>query len=188
MGISRREDQEAEAHLGEDNMIKLVYKKRRYKIKEAEYMKLLAAYKGVPSLYYESSTNDDPPFIVTERLYEIKNKQSLNDIVNMALQMINLIETLYNEGIYHNHLEYFTFQKDNQIYFIDNRLWKYVEDNPDGVNEDLNSMIRCLKRIAKTSSKKFLNEMYEYLKHTEYVADKLTFARLRGICKKYQLN
>lgn len=174
---------QAAAYLGVNDMVKIVYKDKIEKENEAEYMRSLKHYKGIPPLLYEGDN-----YVITKNLGPIEVGQTIKEIIKMARQMINLIETLYNKGIYHNHLQYFTHTDGKQIYFIDNRLWEYVSEKPEGVTKDLLSMIKFLRRIADKNSMKFLNTLKEYIINSDRIADKLTFARLRGICHKYLKN
>ena len=98
----------SEAHLGkglingiEKDLILLKYRLDTDRIKEGLYLRSLQQYKGIPRIFYESNN-----VIVTERLYPIPSGQPLNIICAVGFKMVNLMETLYNNGIYHNHLDH----------------------------------------------------------------------------------
>jgi hypothetical protein len=155
-----------EAHLGIDkygnDLVELRYRSRKQRIKEGMYMRNLQRYKGIPKLYYEGDK-----IIVTERLYPLPSeKQSLNVVCSVGLKIIDLLKVLYRHGICHNHIEYFTFYKNDDIYFIDNRLWKAKPDCG-GNKDDVVAGINVLERLGDNTKE----------------VDELIW-RLRSFCEK----
>lgn len=171
------------AYLGSNNLIKLVYKYDEDRENEATYMRDLKKYKGIPRLYYESEKNN---YVIVEHLYDFPNKNlykySTKILCIIAYKMINLIETLYMNGIYNNHLRYFTFHDKKDVYFIDNRLWKYIKDDKNGTIGDLIDMCHVLRKFNKENE--FVNTIIEYVNLINKIKDK-DFSRLRGICAEF---
>lgn len=172
--LGGKKGDKAVAYKGTNGLVKIIYEDEEEKEKEAYYMRKFSKYKGIPRIYYGG---DD--YNIVEFLKPLPD--SIDDIVTLTIvtyKIINLIETLYRNGVYSSHgIGYFTYHNGTDIYFIDNRLWKRLKDNPDGTYYDLKSMLKLLRRLSNDED--FVDEL------SQYVDRKLRFHLLRGICLKY---